>query len=134
MDSNFIFRCLFIVIFFSFIGYFTKKQNEIDAIEQKSFDSELSMLKDSIYYLNQKLDALNFSCKKDTTIVIPKGGSLCGTLKISETEALALAKKFNYPVRYNSWGKSNVIIQPGEKFSKTWQPDLIKYLEPKNKK
>ena len=128
------FSCLFIVIFFSFIGYFTKKENEIDAIEQKSFDSELSMLKDSIYYLNQKLDALNFSCKKDTIIATPKGGSLCGTFKMNETEALAFAKKFNYPVRYNHLGKPNVIIQEAEEFSVGLQPKVIKHLKPKNKK
>lgn len=65
------------------------------------------------------------------TIVIPKGGSLCRTLKMSETEALALAKKFNYPVRYNDWGEPNVLVQPGEIFLKGWQPDIIRYLEPK---
>lgn len=64
------------------------------------------------------------------TIVIPKGGSLCGTLKMSETEALAFAQKYNYPVRYNDWGEPNVIIQEGEIFIKHWQPDKLKYLVP----
>lgn len=64
------------------------------------------------------------------TIVIPKGGSLCGTLKMSETEALAFAEKYNYPVRYNDWGEPNVIIQEGETFIKHWQPDKLKYLVP----
>ena len=62
------------------------------------------------------------------TVTIPNNGSLCGTLKMTEAEALAFANKFNYPLRYNSWGQLNVILQPGEKFKKTWQPDTLKYL------
>jgi hypothetical protein len=65
-------------------------------------------------------------------IEIQPGNSLCGTLGMTTEEALSFANKFNYPLRYNSWGQLNVILQPGEKFKKTWQPDTLKYLVKKN--
>lgn len=63
------------------------------------------------------------------TIRIPNAGSLCGSLRMTEAEALAFAKKYNYPIRYDSWGSLNVILQPGELFIKNWQPDTLKYLK-----
>lgn len=62
------------------------------------------------------------------TIVIPKGGSLCGTLKMTETEAVAFAKKFNYPIIYNDWREPIVIVHYGDKFIQAFQPDTLKHL------
>jgi hypothetical protein len=101
------------------------------------YETEVKPVQPAIDKLLMKVDSVKlyeFDFTKLDTIVIMKGGSLCGTLGMTEVEALAFAKKFNYPVRYNIWNEPNVIVQPGEKFSKNWQPDTLLYLVPKSKK
>jgi len=68
---------------------------------------------------------------KDTTIIMPSGGSFCRTLGMTEEEAFIFANKFNYPNWYDNSGKYVVIVQEGERFSYGIQPDYINHLEPK---
>ena len=51
---------------------------------------------------------------KPTSIVIPKGGSLCKTLRLSPDEALHVAEILGLKYYYKN-GKLIVIVQPGTK-------------------
>lgn len=58
-------------------------------------------------------------------VIIPIGGSLCGTLKMTVVEAREFAKRNGYKEFYTSSGIYVVIIQPGEIFHKiggVWEP------------
>ncbi len=99
-----------------------KREEYYDSLEKTNISLEKCCINcnSSVDHLEKKL--------KQNSAVIPLGGSLCGTLGMTETQALAFAKKYNYPIRYNSWKELNVIVQPGEKFQKDWQPDTLKNL------
>ena len=58
------------------------------------------------------------------TLKIPKNGSLCGSLKMSETRAINFAKKYNYPIRWRDY-TTVVLIPSGAGFhlvNNEWQP------------
>lgn len=90
----------------------------VDSLEHSNIEVE-----SSTPYLNKIL--------KDTIMIEP-GGSLCGTLGMSEEEALSFAQKFGYSYKYKTSGDLIVNIQPGECFVKNgWQPYVIRYMVPK---
>ena len=87
---------------------------------------------DSLEYPNIEVESSTSSfnkISKDTIIMTEPGGSLCGTLGMSEDEALTFAQKFGYHYWYKTSGDLIVNIQPGECFVKgPWQPEVLEHL------